>query len=147
MDLQDGLVRSSSRAIFDAPSAGWRSLLLFRGCQCRKHVVNHVPRNVVRSVRSEITCWGVEAMVAAYDLSAAGFGGCLRSVCGCQDSWIRNHTIRIVIPPSMVTVSPVTKSFVTNSVINVATSSGVPSRCSGIRLARLCCLASSVMPS
>ena len=42
------------------------------------------------------------------------------------------YTIRIVIPPSIDTVSPVMKSFVTNSAIRLATSSGCPTSPMGV---------------
>lgn len=44
-----------------------------------------------------------------------------------------SYATRIVIPPSMIKFSPVMKSFSTSSTIARATSSGLPSRWSGIR--------------
>ena len=64
---------------------------------------------------------------------------------GPQHYRVEGQTIRIVMPPSTVTVSPVMKSFVTSESTISATSSTVPSRCSGIRLSMLWRACSGVM--
>ena len=63
----------------------------------------------------------------------------------CQRRLLSPHAIRIVSPPSMVTVSPVMKSFFTSSRITLATWSGVPSRCNGMRCSRFSLRCCSVM--
>jgi len=49
----------------------------------------------------------------------------------------RYHTIRIAMPPSTGTSAPVMKSFSASAASAQATSSGLPSRCRGMRFATL----------